>query len=71
MKLERTGETYRRHPDGHSRAAILQGLVRGGVATGILGTSAVLATRKVKFECSSRCGKCPKFNHGMCGLGLK
>ena len=54
-----------------SRQEWLKGCVRGGVLMGLFGLCAVLVSRKDKFECSSRCGKCSKFNDGKCALGLK
>lgn len=54
-----------------NRKELLKGCVRGGVAVGIVGLCAVLATRKEKIECSNRCGKCPELVDGKCGLGLK
>ena len=45
--------------------------VRGGVLAGVVGLSAVLVSREEKFECSTRCGTCPKLQHGKCNLGLK
>ncbi|VGO17521.1 hypothetical protein PDESU_06118 [Pontiella desulfatans] len=44
---------------------------RNGALVGIVGLCAVLVSREEKFECSDRCGKCPKFENGKCGLGLK
>ena len=54
-----------------SRKEWLKGAVRGGVLASIVGLCAVLVSRKDKFECSSQCGKCSKFDNGKCGLGLK
>jgi len=54
-----------------SRKEWLKGAVRGGVLAGLVGLCAMLVSRKEKFECSSQCGKCSKFNDGQCGLGLK
>lgn len=54
-----------------NRTAFLKSCARGGVLAGILGLCAVLASRKEKFECSNRCGRCPKMDNGNCSLGLK
>lgn len=53
------------------RADILKNGARCGVLAGLFGFSAVLFSRKEKFECSNRCGKCSKLTDGKCGLGLK
>ena len=79
MKLEQQGrleacdtkKTYRRHPSGYTRSALLKGCMRVGVLLGIAGLGVVLTSREEKFECSDRCGKCPKLTDGKCGLGLK
>lgn len=54
-----------------NRQELLKGCIRGGVLAGIVGLCAVLVSRKEKFECSDRCGKCPKHEDGKCSLGLK
>jgi hypothetical protein len=53
------------------RQDFLRTCARSGVLMGIAGVAAVLVTREEKFECSNRCGKCPKLEKGKCGLGLK
>ncbi len=45
--------------------------VRAGVLAGLVGLCAALFFREEKFECSSRCGKCPKLEDGECTLGLR
>ena len=52
------------------RKEFLKGCIRSGVFAGIVGLGAVLVSRKDKFECSSQCGKCSKFDNGKCELGL-
>ncbi len=64
-------QQYRRHPGGYSRNEFLRGCTRGGVFAGLVGLCAVLVSRKEKFECSSFCGKCVKFEGGKCALGIK
>lgn len=54
-----------------SRQEMLKVCVRGGMVAGIIGLGAVLTSREEKFECSNRCGQCPKLENGKCGLGLK
>jgi hypothetical protein len=54
-----------------SRNGFLKDCVRGGVLAAIVGLCTVLVSREKKFECSSQCGKCTKFNDGKCGLGIK
>jgi len=53
------------------RKTVLKNGTRGGVLIGLVGLCAVLTSREEKFECSNRCGKCPKLTNGKCGLGLK
>ncbi|MDF7799894.1 hypothetical protein P4C99_10480 [Pontiellaceae bacterium B1224] len=54
-----------------TRKEMLKGTIRGGALAGLVGFGFVLTTREEKFECSTRCGKCPKLTNGKCGLGLK
>ena len=54
-----------------SRQEILKGVLRSGALAGVVGLGVVLTTREEKFECSNRCGKCPKLENGKCGLGIK
>jgi hypothetical protein len=54
-----------------NRKELLTSLTRGVVLTGIVGVAVVLNTREEKFECSNRCGTCPKNEDGMCQLGLR
>jgi hypothetical protein len=54
-----------------NRQEFLKSCARGGALAGLIGLSAVLASREKKFECSNVCGRCAEFNNGKCGLGLK
>jgi len=54
-----------------NRQEMLKRCVRGGLLAGLIGLGAVLTSREEKFECSSRCGQCPKLEDGKCRLGLK
>jgi hypothetical protein len=53
------------------RHEFVKACARGGALAGVVGLSAVLVSREEKFECSNRCGKCPKLEDGKCNLGLK
>jgi len=48
-----------------------QDVLRGFALASLAGLCAVLVSRKEKFECSSFCGKCVKFEGGKCALGIK
>ena len=54
-----------------NRKEFIKTAVRGGLLAGIVGFGAILSSRKEKFSCSDQCGKCTKFNHGKCSLGIK
>lgn len=54
-----------------NRKDILKSVMRGGVVVGLVGTGVALNRREERFECSDRCGQCPKNDHGNCALGLK
>lgn len=53
------------------RQEFLKACARGGALAGVVGLCAVLVSREEKFECSDRCGRCPKLEDGKCSLGLK
>jgi hypothetical protein len=53
------------------RKRFLTAVARGGVLAVIGGCGVVLCSREQKFQCSGRCGRCPKFEGGKCRLGIK
>ncbi len=53
------------------REDVLKRCARHAALLGIVGFGAVLVSRKNKFSCTDQCGRCEKFKHGKCALGIK